>query len=85
MAVRITCNRCGSIATIQSSAAESDAVKKLYCSCNNPDCGHTFVMTLEFSHTLSPSALDMPASVLDRIRHASRMEQKKIFDRMLPG
>jgi hypothetical protein len=28
----------------------------LYCSCSDPECGHTFVMNLSYSHTLSPSA-----------------------------
>jgi hypothetical protein len=49
-------------------------VKQLYCSCNNPQCGHGFVMNLAFSHTLSPSAVDMPPEALERIRGATRGE-----------
>jgi hypothetical protein len=26
--------------------------------CNNAECGHSFVMHLEFAHTLSPSGLE---------------------------
>ncbi|EEC6847704.1 transcriptional regulator, partial [Salmonella enterica] len=29
----------------------------VYCACNNVECGHTFVVNMTFSHTLSPSAL----------------------------
>ncbi|EAX4645221.1 transcriptional regulator, partial [Salmonella enterica] len=29
----------------------------IYCACNNVECGHTFVVNMTFSHTLSPSAL----------------------------
>lgn len=29
----------------------------VYCYCSNVECGHTFVMNVSFSHTISPSAL----------------------------
>ena len=48
-------------------------VKHLYCSCNNPECGHTFVMEVTFSHTLSPSAMDIPRAALEKIRQANQM------------
>ena len=79
MAVKIKCNRCDSRAIIQSSSEESDAVKKLYCSCSNPECGHSFVMELSFSHTLSPSALDFPEAILRKVRSSTRLEQRKLF------
>ncbi|WP_320040763.1 ogr/Delta-like zinc finger family protein [uncultured Desulfobacter sp.] len=82
MAVKVTCNRCGCTATISSSSIESDEVKRLYCCCKNADCGHTFVMDLSFSHTLSPSALDIPDEVLTRLHTSTRCEQQKIFSRL---
>ena len=77
--MRIFCNRCGKTATIQSSSQISTDVKHLYCSCNNPQCGHTFVMGLAFSHTLSPSAEDIPKEALERIQRATRGEQREMF------
>jgi Ogr/Delta-like zinc finger len=55
--------------------------KKLYCSCRNPECGHTCVMDLSFSHTLSPSALDLPPKLRDQVRAAGcRQEQRQLFE-----
>lgn len=85
MTMRIKCNRCGKPAAIQSSSEESDAVKKLYCTCNNTDCGHTFVMDVSFSHTLSPSALDFPPDFISKLKTATQMEQKKIFSALSPA
>ena len=77
--MRIYCSRCQSTAVIQSSSQESEEVKKLYCTCNNPNCGHSFVMDLTFSHTLSPSAMDMPRGLLDRIARANPQQQRDLF------
>ena len=79
MAVRIRCDRCGSNARIESSSELTPSFKKLYCSCRNPECGHTFVMDLVFSHTLSPSALDLPGDLLDKIQTSCRKEQQELF------
>ena len=83
--MRIKCNRCGQAATIQSSTQISDEFKQLYCSCTNTLCGHTFVMDLAFSHTLSPSAVDIPPEALERIRGASRGEQIDLFKSLRPA
>lgn len=77
--MRVYCNRCQKVAVIQSSSQESESVKKLYCTCSNPECGHTFVMDLSFSHTISPSALDLPEELLDKIRQYTRPQQQKLF------
>ncbi|WP_300674046.1 ogr/Delta-like zinc finger family protein [Desulfoluna sp.] len=82
--MRIRCNRCGKTATIQSSTQISDEFKQLYCCCTNPLCGHTFVMDLAFSHTLSPSAVDIPSEALERIRGASRGELRGMFKSLYP-
>ncbi len=34
----------------------SDDVSDLYCQCTDAECGHSWVATLSFAHTLSPSA-----------------------------
>ncbi|MCC4789564.1 ogr/Delta-like zinc finger family protein [Vibrio splendidus] len=54
--MRVVCPDCGEKARIQKSNRISAGYSDLYCSCSNPECGHSFVMNLTFSHTLSPSA-----------------------------
>lgn len=55
-AMQINCTECGEKSIIHSSKRLDAKMSQLYCSCKNPICGHTFVMDLCFSHTLSPSA-----------------------------
>jgi hypothetical protein len=52
---RIYCG-CGERAVIKKTNRLSNDCADLYCECKNPDCGHQFVMSLFFSHTLSPSS-----------------------------
>lgn len=80
--MRVECNRCGHTSVITSSSKESENIKKLYCCCHNPECGHTFVMDLAFSHTLSPSAMDFPEDLLKKIRQAGRIEQQGILSKL---
>ncbi|MEZ9527370.1 ogr/Delta-like zinc finger family protein [Vibrio sp. 10N.261.51.A3] len=54
--MRVVCTECGGKARIQKSNRISAGYSDLYCSCSDPECGHSFVMNLTFSHTLSPSA-----------------------------
>ncbi|MCG9554567.1 ogr/Delta-like zinc finger family protein [Vibrio sp. Isolate31] len=54
--MRVICQECGEKARIQKSNRISAGYSDLYCSCSDPECGHSFVMNLTFSHTLSPSA-----------------------------
>ncbi|MEZ9069244.1 ogr/Delta-like zinc finger family protein [Vibrio atlanticus] len=54
--MRVVCPECGEKARIQKSNRISASYSDLYCSCSDPECGHSFVMNLSFSHTLSPSA-----------------------------
>ena len=78
--MRITCTRCDQVAVIRTSREMSQAVKQLYCVCQNPECGHTFVMDLTFSHTLSPSAFDLPEAVRAGIQQKSPVEIISLFD-----
>lgn len=54
--MRVLCPECGEKSRIQKSNRLTNSVSDLYCACSDPECGHTFVMNLSFSHTLSPSA-----------------------------
>ena len=54
--MQVKCKECGQRANIYSRKDISAEVSDLYCSCRDPECGHTFVVSLAFKHTLSPSA-----------------------------
>ncbi len=77
--MRIYCPRCEAKAIIRTSKELSATMRQLYCTCNDPECGHTFVMDLTFSHTLSPSALDLPDQIRRDIRKKSAIEQVQLF------
>lgn len=44
-------------ATIRKTNRKHSQLSDVYCQCTNLECGHTFVMNVSFSHTISPSAL----------------------------
>ncbi|WP_187985123.1 ogr/Delta-like zinc finger family protein [Vibrio metschnikovii] len=54
--MRVICPECGEKARIHKSNRLTNSVADLYCACSDPECGHTFVMNLSYSHSLSPSA-----------------------------
>jgi hypothetical protein len=54
--MRVTCRECGAISTIRKTNKISSDYSELYCGCNDPECGHTFVVSVGFKHSLSPSA-----------------------------
>lgn len=77
--MRIYCTRCQSKAIIRSSREMSPNLRQLYCLCSDPECGHGFVMDLSFSHTLSPSALDLPEQTRQDLREKSPVEVLSLF------
>ncbi|MGK3227636.1 ogr/Delta-like zinc finger family protein [Enterobacter soli] len=54
--LKIECPECGSKAVIRKTNRKHRKISDIYCACADVECGHTFVMNLTFSHTLSPSA-----------------------------
>ena len=54
--LKIECPECGSKAVIRKTNRKHRQIADIYCACADVECGHTFVMNLTFSHTLSPSA-----------------------------
>lgn len=55
--MKIKCPECQADAKISKTNRKHPQLSDLYCACSNIECGHTFVMNVSFSHTLSPSAL----------------------------
>lgn len=54
--LKIECPECRSKAVIRKTNRKHRDIADIYCACSDVECGHTFVMNLTFSHTISPSA-----------------------------
>ncbi len=63
--MRVMCTECGGKARIGKTERATAGYAKLYCSCLDPECGHTFVAELSFSHTLTPSAKTSSAIITE--------------------
>lgn len=75
----INCTICNAKAIIQSRKQLDPKVSQLYCSCKDPLCGHTFVMDLAFSHTLSPSAQHTGQMLLSLLRSMPDAERQQVL------
>ncbi len=73
----IYCPECGEKAMIKKSNRKHKELTDLYCACRDPLCGHTFVLNLTFSHTLSPSAKKQDALLLAMIKNLSPLQREK--------
>ncbi|MFQ1741708.1 ogr/Delta-like zinc finger family protein [Aeromonas veronii] len=54
--MRVYCKVYGQRGRITKTNRLSDDASDLYCQCTDAECGHCWVVTLSFAHTLSPSA-----------------------------
>ncbi|EOW3974144.1 ogr/Delta-like zinc finger family protein [Vibrio parahaemolyticus] len=78
--MRVVCPECGQKSRIQKSNRISASYSDLYCSCSDPECGHTFVMNLSYSHTLSPSSkttLQLAFNMVNALAPEHREELKQ--------
>lgn len=73
------CCVCGHEVRIESSKIISDKPKLLYCGCKDPTYGHTWVTNLDFSHTLSPSALKLPEELREKVKAVPPAQQQNLF------
>ncbi|ALE23237.1 MULTISPECIES: ogr/Delta-like zinc finger family protein [Proteus] len=73
----IYCPECGEKAMIKKSNRKHKELTDLYCACRDPLCGHTFVLNLTFSHTLSPSAKKQDALLFAMIKNLSPQQREK--------
>ncbi|MCW9709976.1 ogr/Delta-like zinc finger family protein [Avibacterium sp. 21-586] len=78
-AFKIYCTACKSRATITRTERPLQGFSRLYCSCNNPECLHRFVMNLEFSHTTRPSLLDKDVFINTLISQFSPEDKAKML------
>lgn len=80
--MRILCTSCGKKAIIGKTDRLSVGHANLYCSCSDPECGHTFVTNVSFSHTLSPSAKNT-SEIVTALAKALPPEQRRKLQREL--
>lgn len=80
--MRVYCKECHSKGRIASREELSMEFARLYCQCLDAECGHTWVTTLTFSHTLSPSAKVVDRLLFDRLRELPRHQQRELFDQL---
>ncbi|MGO2712502.1 ogr/Delta-like zinc finger family protein [Pseudomonas helleri] len=80
--MRVICHCCDGKALISEVVDVSTELKNLYCLCLNPRCAHSFVMELNFSHTLKPSAKKNDKSLLERFRDLSSAQQLQMFEQL---
>lgn len=73
----VFCPECGEKALIKKSNRKHKELSDLYCACRDPECGHTFVLNLTFSHTLMPSAKNKDTLLLDVIKNLSPEQREK--------
>ena len=80
--MRIYCTTCGHKGRISSREEVTRTYVKLYCQCLDAKCGHTWVSTLAFSHTLRPSAQHLDTLLIDRFKSLPTDQQRELFELM---
>jgi len=78
MFMRVVCPACGVKIRIQKTNRISNSYTDLYCSCNNAECGHSFVMNFSFSHTLSPSAKSLNQLAMELARTLAPEQRQEL-------
>ncbi|RKU01807.1 transcriptional regulator [Burkholderia sp. Nafp2/4-1b] len=71
------CPHCRTRANARSSRELSLTLREVTYQCTNVDCGHTYIVNMEFARTLSPSATPNLALKLPLSPHVrERLEQQ---------
>lgn len=78
--LKIKCPDCGSQAIIKKTNRKHRDIADIYCACADVECGHTFVMNLTFSHTLSPSSKSGDAMLQQLISNMSPQQKQITLD-----
>lgn len=77
--MRVHCKECNKTARITHRDTTSPVFSKLYCSCNDSKCGHSFTMLLTFDRTLSPSSSQTTQLLKDIISNLPEDKQRDLF------
>lgn len=76
----IKCPECDAKAVIRKTNRKHRQIADVYCACSDVECGHTFVMNLTFSHTISPSAKTGDAMLQQLIATMSPDQKQMALD-----
>lgn len=66
--MQIQCRECKGKAIITTTNRMTCDFTRLYCSCRDAQCRHTFVMQLSYSHAIRPSEVKAQQQLLDQLR-----------------
>ncbi|ATL99336.1 transcriptional regulator [Aeromonas sp. CA23] len=80
--MRVYCKVCGQRGRITKTNRLSDDVSDLYCQCTDAECGHSWVATLSFSHTLSPSSRTTSQLALSLISSLTPEARRMVFSNL---
>ena len=78
--LKLFCPECKAPAVIRRSVSKGDRFSDLYCACTNVECGHTYVLNLTFSHTLSPSAAASDRLVREMVGQLTPEQRQGVLD-----
>lgn len=81
--MKMTCPACLAEAKIRKTNRKHPQLADVYCHCTNMECGHTFVMNVSFSHTISPSALTGQGRIKELIDALGENDRKKALALLL--
>ncbi|TSJ58798.1 ogr/Delta-like zinc finger family protein [Atlantibacter subterranea] len=81
--MKMTCPACLADAKIRKTNRKHPQLADVYCSCSNVECGHTFVMNVAFSHTISPSALKGQGRVKELIDALPEQDRERALEILL--
>jgi len=76
--MKVICPECGANSVIKKTARKHREIADLYCACSDVECGHTFVMNMTFSHTISPSAKNQ-GSLLKGLVNSLKADDKQML------
>ncbi|QPB43057.1 ogr/Delta-like zinc finger family protein [Rodentibacter haemolyticus] len=79
----IYCTVCNTKSVIERAERIHSKFTRYYCSCKNPQCGHRFVMNMEFSHTTRSSNLTkdkLLELILGKLSEDDKANLRKILD-----
>lgn len=74
----VFCKVCHHKSAITKTQKEHPELSRIYCQCLNPQCGHRFVLNLQFSHSTKTSQLIANDLTLTLIQQLSDDEKRKI-------
>ncbi|VUD66773.1 hypothetical protein TDB9533_03690 [Thalassocella blandensis] len=80
--MRVECPECLQPAVISKRNKISNHTSDLYCSCKNAECGHNFVSTLSFKHTLSPSRRTTQLLVFEYLKSIPQADLDSLLEKL---